>query len=1090
MDVTAPKRMPERAETGHFMYASRQSDSIADDAISESSAASNLSYRLGKALDSTEEAQPVTETPANPPRPLMMSDNSPDEVFHSSDPSSTPAVSEAGPAQPESVVSSVVSVDLRMSSDPTMVPMPIFVEETEVENEILDSKTLQDFRLNPNPIEDAERIIAALPVPSDDPHLKKLTRPDRMRQVLVLGATGHIGQQIVRFLAQRTFEGIPTFHCLIRANSLEAAQARLLSALESVTKYPAEAAAAMAKCRVWLGDITEAHFGLEESDYQKLCGRVEGIYMAVGPDWTELNKLYDPKGEESGCSYYGMACGSAVRVWSGIFDFAATIRMKHIYAFVPLFYSVELFVETAATSNSVATVLESQVFDRFSLNKLSISPHSNFFGCIAWCKGVVETVLKYARKALDYSVTIFRVPPFGFWSSTELPNKVELKRKPCFTWLLLRSMVREGKLPSLPDHVFGLFAQPLDEALKAAVSLSLAPRRVHWIYHMVDDHQLASFTKQSWSSVINELGIYLENCSVDDWIAAVAERGPGSCLAPYIAAIQNLMHNTSLNSARTVQFSNTHLKQDLSLIGQIPQWTSFGDFGKNHIRHLLHSHFFPPDSRGTLSTFEDCRKEAIKISGGLENFGPHIDTFLEGWKIFLKSIQEPSNPQPTFWGRASITRTIIVYMTTHLYMTERERVCPKILDEEIKAPLFVVGLNRAGTTFVHSMLGQDTANHRCPVLLEMLFPYGEFGNYQPVGLEVNDMATWEQDPRRAAATELITLQMGSELKKHMEALHSRIAVSYEEDLVAFELVGRSYSMAAGFQADSFMNWLFENDAAQIRNAYPFHKRLFQHLQYQRPGKRWIFKMPWHLWTIETLFETYPDAELVFVHRRPSSAIQSWCGLEKLLHSNFLVRADLKKIGERGLLTMSLLIDKALQYQESLAMKFVQEHPDLQPPQSFFYNLYFDQMVESPIVCIREIYERIGLGPLTLTAESAMWAFMEEAQKHRASVAKMYPHCDLGDVGLTKRDIKTQFAAYYAMYFDPTQRERRLQEFKTAKAIRRNEVQREKHYDENGSLVIEGPSILERAGFDYARRNMETMFSYAKTKLFTPLQSDV
>eukprot|EP01056_Protomagalhaensia_sp_Gyna25_P005270 Protomagalhaensia_sp_Gyna_25__5269@NODE_64_length_5726_cov_52_732724_g47_i0_p1_GENE_NODE_64_length_5726_cov_52_732724_g47_i0NODE_64_length_5726_cov_52_732724_g47_i0_p1_ORF_typecomplete_len765_score94_43Sulfotransfer_3/PF13469_6/6_8e23Sulfotransfer_3/PF13469_6/1_3e04Sulfotransfer_1/PF00685_27/2_6e05CMAS/PF02353_20/0_087Sulfotransfer_4/PF17784_1/0_62Sulfotransfer_4/PF17784_1/2_5e03_NODE_64_length_5726_cov_52_732724_g47_i09203214 len=763
--------------------------------------------------------------------------------------------------------------------------------------------------------------------------------------------------------------------------------------------------------------------------------------------------------------------------------------MKHVYAFVPILFSLETLINTSPNSNSTTTVLESQVYDRFALNKVGLSPHTNVFGCLTWCKGITETILKYAKQTLDYSITIFRLPPHSFWSITEPPSLLELRRKPCVMWNCLKTAVWQGQLPQLPTRLYGLLIQPFDEAIRATVELSLAPRRVHWIYHMVDDKQLNSFTIDCFADILHDLGIYLKSCSVTEWLAAVEAHGSESPLGPLLPHLQELIQNTSLCANRSVTFSNTHVTQDLSLIGKTLTWQPFNEYVKVQIRHLLHSHFFPPESLGTLNAVEEMMTEATRIAGGLTNFGPHIDLCLEGWRLFLQSIKSPEQPMPTFWGRASITRTFLVYLTTHLYLTERERVCPRILEEQIKAPIFVVGLNRAGTTFVHSLLGQDHQNHRCPVLLEMLYPYGEKGDHQPVGVEANDVATWEQDPRRAAATELITLQMGGEMRRKLEPLHNRYAISYEEDLVAFDLVGRSYSMIAGFQADAFCDWLFENDGEHLRQAYPFHRRLFQHLQYQRPGKRWIFKMPWHLWTVETLFDTYPDAELICIHRRPVSAVQSWCGLELLLQSNYLVSADLRSIGERGLKIMSLIVKKALEYQEGLAMKFVQEHPDLQPPQSFFYNLYFDQVIENPIVCIKEIYEGLDLNPLSIAAESSMWAFMEEASKHRSAVAKLHPSCDLADVGLTRKDIRAAFASYYATYFDKAQRERRLQEFRTAKAIRRNEVQREKHYDENGSMLIGGPSLLKQTGLDQARRNMETMLSYAKTKLLSPLQNN-
>lgn len=79
----------------------------------------------------------------------------------------------------------------------------------------------------------------------------------------------------------------------------------------------------------------------------------------------------------------------------------------------------------------------------------------------------------------------------------------------------------------------------------------------------------------------------------------------------------------------------------------------------------------------------------------------------------------------------------------------------------------------------------------------------------------------------------------------------------------------------------------------------------------------------------------------FARREPVPSVTSFCAMEVLVQRNFVANPDSKKIGRRGLEFMGRIIDKALDYQEGRALKFVEEHPHLQPPVSCFLNVYFD-----------------------------------------------------------------------------------------------------------------------------------------------------
>src|SRR6266700_400384 len=51
-------------------------------------------------------------------------------------------------------------------------------------------------------------------------------------------------------------------------------------------------------------------------------------------------------------------------------------------------------------------------------------------------------------------------------------------------------------------------------------------------------------------------------------------------------------------------------------------------------------------------------------------------------------------------------------------------------------------------------------------------------------------------------------------------------------------------------------------AAAQRPAYELHRPILPHLQARSSGARWVLKAPTHLWNLEALFGTYPDAFVV------------------------------------------------------------------------------------------------------------------------------------------------------------------------------------------------------------------------------------
>jgi hypothetical protein len=113
-----------------------------------------------------------------------------------------------------------------------------------------------------------------------------------------------------------------------------------------------------------------------------------------------------------------------------------------------------------------------------------------------------------------------------------------------------------------------------------------------------------------------------------------------------------------------------------------------------------------------------------------------------------------------------------------------------------------------------------------------------------------------------------------------------------QNLMAHEFVHMGWS--AGSSLFSHGNWVGD---CSMKAAFEWHQRLLQVLQWKLPNDRWILKAPIHLFGLDHLLETYPDAKIVFTHRNPLHAMVS--GVSMVCHwSRFTIgRADVKAISD-------------------------------------------------------------------------------------------------------------------------------------------------------------------------------------------------
>ena len=103
-----------------------------------------------------------------------------------------------------------------------------------------------------------------------------------------------------------------------------------------------------------------------------------------------------------------------------------------------------------------------------------------------------------------------------------------------------------------------------------------------------------------------------------------------------------------------------------------------------------------------MSRVSDLIDQA-KAAKGLDNFGS--DGFREGLEILVDSAYREANLNAA--GRASFDGQVVMLLSTRLEIEDWYARHPEIDEQEIIAPLIVLGLPRTGSSALHCLLGED-----------------------------------------------------------------------------------------------------------------------------------------------------------------------------------------------------------------------------------------------------------------------------------------------------------------------------------------------------------------------------------------------
>lgn len=369
---------------------------------------------------------------------------------------------------------------------------------------------------------------------------------------------------------------------------------------------------------------------------------------------------------------------------------------------------------------------------------------------------------------------------------------------------------------------------------------------------------------------------------------------------------------------------------------------------------------------------------------GLGDFGP--DAFREPLGVLLTSLREEAPMNEL--GRTVMRARILESLETRLRTQDWIKRHPEILEEEIGAPIVVIGQMRTGTTMLQRILASDPRNYAC-MWWETRFPAPEA-----------DTDWTKPDPRIAVAEAEVAAIL--EADPRQASIHPWDAQAPDEEIMLLEHSFLSHVAEAFVNIPTYRSWLNEQDWTPT---YVYLRKLLQFLQWQKRQRgevreRWVLKSPGHLGYIDTLFEVFPGAKVIQTHRDPVDTVPSAASMN---HAMWALYSEDDEASEAGAQWQDRLAWGTLRAMESRARYDTDR----------FVDIWFRDAMKDPIGELERAYRTFGI-EMTPEARAGMEQWRTDNPRD-----KRPPHeYRLEQYGLSEEGIKQAFAAYRERFIVP------------------------------------------------------------------------
>jgi hypothetical protein len=327
---------------------------------------------------------------------------------------------------------------------------------------------------------------------------------------------------------------------------------------------------------------------------------------------------------------------------------------------------------------------------------------------------------------------------------------------------------------------------------------------------------------------------------------------------------------------------------------------------------------------------------------GLHDWGD--DSALKGLGELTKALNEQARLSQA--GRIAAYFNLLDQLSVRLRLIDYRMRRAEVAEQAIRQPLFILGLPRTGTTILYELIAQDPA-FRAPATWEVARPL-------PPPTERSHRAD-----RRIDGVERM-LRVMEKLSPGFRAIHAIGARLPQECVYILASSFISEQFTYMYNIPDYRNWVLGQD---MTAPYQWHAHFLQHLQVDFARERWVLKAPAHLASLQYLLTQYPDASIVWTHRRPLDAIASFSSLTQTLRSGFSSQVDPLETGAGEFRHFSTVMKLGMDRRNAL------DHGQ-------FFDASFAAICADPIGVVHSIYRHFEW-PLGNEAETRMRAYLKK-----------------------------------------------------------------------------------------------------------------
>ena len=273
--------------------------------------------------------------------------------------------------------------------------------------------------------------------------------------------------------------------------------------------------------------------------------------------------------------------------------------------------------------------------------------------------------------------------------------------------------------------------------------------------------------------------------------------------------------------------------------------------------------------------------------------------------------------------------TMMILFYTPLIWWERLRWGKKIKETEVRAPVFILGHQRSGTTYLHYLLGKDPQ-------LGFLSVKESFMPWLYLSFE-----------------KMLQRMLGNRMpdKRPMDNLRLSVDMPTEPEYSIGNMTWSS--MLPGYYFPKLFYWSFRqfvmfDDAEAKKEWQKALKYFMQKLTIRHGGKQLIIKAPENLSRVEAILEVFPDAKFIHIYRDPYRVYFSTERLYTITLPMVALQHWPQEVVNEGVLKSYK--DMFLKYFESRK----------QIPEGNLVELKYEDFIGNEMDLLREAYQKLGL----------------------------------------------------------------------------------------------------------------------------------